>query len=104
MKKANHTEQRKSIMSSLIPTTTIFQAQSFSDTYLLSNKPPTKDGIYPSYRGFFKSCEINLKRKSIKSNEWTATFSSNGITLKSVATSENLTMRRLLDQMTVSGI
>ena len=86
-------------MTITIPLTTIFAAQSFSGTYLLTNKPPTKDGVYPSYRGFFQGCEITLKRKSMKSGEWVATFIKDGVTKVAVASSENLAMRRLLDQM-----
>ena len=86
-------------MTTMIPSTTIFAAQSFKNTYLSTNKPPTKDGIYPSYRGFFQGCEITLKRKSIKSGEWVAVFIKNGVTTKTVGGSDLLAMRRLLDQM-----
>ena len=87
-------------MTTTIPSTTIFAAQSFQNTYLLTNKPPTKDRVYPSYHGFFQGCKITLKRKSIKSGEWVATLTKNGVTTKTVGGSENLAMRRLLDQMT----
>jgi len=86
-------------MTTTIPSTTIFAAQSFQNTYLLTNKPPTKDGVYPSYRGFFQGCEITLKRKSMKSNEWVAVFIKDGITTTTAGWGENLAMRRLLDQM-----
>ena len=95
---------RENKMHPVTSTTTIFQAQSFSDTYLLSNKPPTKDGIYPSYRGFFQGCEITLKRKSMKSDKWAAIFTKDCTTATAVASGNILAMCSLLDQMTDLGI
>ena len=57
---------------------TIFAAQSLKAHHLYSNKPPTRDGVYPSHRGFLNGCEVTLKRKSIKSRLWIATVNVDG--------------------------
>ena len=84
--------------------TTVFQAQSFIELYLLSNKPPASDGVYPSHRGFFRGCEINLKRKSKVSGAWTANVKAGHAKASVTASSKLLAMQLLLDELTELGI